>query len=370
MLNLRSFAALCIVTAAVTLAAVLVSEDSGAIPGSGRPLFPDLISQLNEIRIIEIKRGEAKVVAERNGAGWTLPDKSGYPADGDKIHKLLLGAAGLSRVEPKTSNPALYSELGLATAGGDDSGPITYALKSGAGETVAALMVGNSAPATGDPDLSEFYVRTPDESQIWLVEGKLPGGSAAIDWLKRKIIDIDRQRVREARVEHAGGEVVTIVRGANRDQEFGLKEAPPSQTVDGQWKLNDIGRLFSSLELEDVRPKENAPVSGNADYVVNVSTVDGLKVRMDVFKVDDKAFAVLEAALSEEKTDARTSAGGALESSQNLKTADDIRAEAAALNDSWQRWAYVIPGYKLDALARTRAELLKELKEKDGSDQG
>ncbi len=365
MLSFRSFSLLCIATLCVVIAAALISGDSDAIPGSGKPLFPELMSRLNEIEQVQIETSSQRFALNRSEGGWAAPAKSGYPADGDKIHKLLLGAAGLSRVEPKTSDPARYSRLGLEEPGAGDSPAKRYRLLSG-GSDLVSLVVGNSAPAKGDPDLSEFYVRLPEESRTWLVEGKLPGGDTLLDWLDRTVADIDRARVRGASVLHATGEVVTVTRESPGSDDFRLLKAPPSKTVDGQWKLNDIGRLFSSLQLEDVRPKSEAPVDAKPDYVVTVDTFDGLVVRMQVFRRDGQALGILRA-------EARPGAASAEVSPpdrESLRSADEVRNEADALNARWDPWVYVLPDFKLDALARTQSELLKDESAEKQPDQG
>ena len=365
MLSIRSFSLLCIATLCVVIAAALISGDSNAIPGSGKLLFPDLMSRLNEIDEVQIETSSQRCALKRGGGGWTAPAKSGYPADGDKIHKLLLGAAGLSRVEPKTSDPARYSRLGLEEPGAGDSPAKRYHLKGGGSELVS-LIVGNSAPAKGDPDSSEFYVRLPDESRAWLVEGKLPRGETLIDWLDRTVADIDRARVREASIVHASGDRVTVTRESSGNDDFRLLNAPPSKTVDGQWKLNDIGRLFSSLQLEDVRPKSEAPVDATPDYVVTMKTLDGLVVRMQVFRQDGQALGILRA-------EARPDASGGEISSQDresLRSADEVRNEADALNARWDAWVYVLPDFKLNALARTQSELLKDESDEKQPNQG
>lgn len=363
MLNLRSFALLCVVTLVVSIAAVLVSEDTDAIPGSGQPLFPDLMSRLNDIEIIQVESAKGRYLLKRSGKDWVAPDKHGYPANGDKVHKLLLGAAGLNRVEPKTSNPELYSKLGLAESGEESSRATTYSISSGSDSTLVSLMVGKSAPAKGDPDLSEFYVRLPDQPRVWLVEGKLPTGDSLGDWLQREIAGVDRARVRQVRVQHASGEVVTVLRESSTDDQFRLKDGAAGKSVDGQWKLNDIGRVFSSLDMEDVLPRREASIEGEPSLVVSMQTFDGLEIRMRVFGSGKDAMALLEAGIVSEK--AETAAQEQVAS----PSAGEVREEAASLNARWKDWAFVLPEYKVSALARTQSELLKESSDENTSGQ-
>lgn len=363
MLSLRSFLALFLITLCVVIAAVVMSGDSEAIPGSGKPLFPDLMPRLNDIAKIRLRGASEQFVLERRDGGWSSPEKSGYPADADKIHKLLIGAAGLERVEPKTADPARYAKLGL---GGKASRAVTYRFESDGEATVAELSVGDSAPSKGDPELSEFYVRVGDEPRVWLVEGKLPRGDTLVDWLERTVVGIDRARVRQMQVAHASGERVAVTRELGSSNEFQLVDAPPSKTVDGQWKLNDIGRLFSDLQLDDVRPKDKISTEGEPDYVVTMRTFDGLVVRMDVFKRDERALGLLKAEFEPPQEDAN----GAPQDKAPLLSAEEVHAEASRLNAKWDRWAYVLPGFKLDALARSHGELLKDIAEEKKPDQG
>ena len=66
------------------------------------------------------------------------------------------------------------------------------------------------------------------------------------------IIDIDRERVHRVVVEHPDGERVEVEKAAPEAIDFALRAMPEGAEVDGQWKLNDIGRALVKLELEDV----------------------------------------------------------------------------------------------------------------------
>ncbi|MDH3412906.1 MAG: DUF4340 domain-containing protein [Gammaproteobacteria bacterium] len=370
MLNIRSFTALCVVTLCVAIAAVVESEDSGAIPGSGKPLFPGLMPRLNEIEMIQLENATGRFVLKRTKTGWMVPDKFDYPADADKVHKLLLGAAGLTRVEPKTQNPALYSRLGLAAIGDEASKAMSYRLESSDESAIATLTVGNSAPAKGDPELSEFYVRVPDDPQIWLVEGKLPRGNTLIEWVARSVVGIDRRRVREAQVKHESGEIVSVIRESPLKDDFQLPNAPASKTVDAQWKLNDIGRLFSNLELEDVRPRDQAPLQGEPAFIVTMRTFDGLEIRMKVFGIGDEALGILEAEFLPARVATEAKIEAMADAKESLRSVEEVRAEVAALNARWDGWAYVLPAFKVDAMARTQSELSKDQTQEKKPDQG
>ena len=365
MMTLRSFVILCAVTVLVSIAAIAVDKDSNAIPGSGELLFPELLSDINEIEKIEGASAGERFTLRRGPGGWIAPDKSGYPANADKVHQLLIGAAGLERVEPKTKKAALYPKLGLEDLGRESSRAVSFTLEAAGDSTLASLIVGNSAPAKGDPDASAIYVRLPGDPQSWLVKGKLPKEGALLDWLDRKILDLERARSREVRVLHEDGEVVVVSKNSPADKDFSLADLPPGKQIDARWSINDIGRSLTDLDLEDVRPRDTLAADMRPEFTVTMRTFDGLVVVMDVFKEDKEALGLLKASFEA----VGRSPDGQIPGPENedgsksppgLLTPDEVRAEAAKLNARLSNWVYVLPGFKFDHLAKKPADLVKD----------
>jgi hypothetical protein len=348
----------------VCVAAIAVDEDSSAIPGSGELLFPELLSGINEIEKIEGASAGERFTLGRGPGGWIVPDRYGYPANADKVHKLLVGAAGLKRVEPKTKKEALYPRLGLEDVSVESSGAVSFSFEAADKSTPASFIVGNSAPAKGDPEASAIYVRMPGDPQSWLVEGKLPKDGTLLDWLDRKILDIERARSREVRVRHEDGEVVVVSKNTPAENDFSLADVPPGREIDAQWSVNDIGRLLTDLELEDVRPRDALAAGAPSVFTVTMRTFDGLTVAMDVFKDDKQALALLKASFVADGQSPGVQIAGSVseDGSKNpprLLTAEEVRAEAAKLNARWRDWVYVLPDFKFDHLAKKQADLLK-----------
>jgi len=365
MMTPRSFTILCAVTVLVSIAAIAVDEDSSAIPGSGELLFPKLLSDINEIEKIEGASAGERFTLTRGSGGWIVPGRSGYPANADKVHKLLVGAAGLKRVEPKTKKEALYSKLGLEDLSSESSRAVSFTFEAAGDSTLASLIVGNSAPAKGDPDASAIYVRLPGDPQSWLVKGKLPKDGALLDWLDRKVLDLERARSREVRVRHEDGEVVVVSKNSPADKDFSLADVPPGKEIDAQWSINDIGRSLTDFDLEDVRPRDAFAADTRPAFTVTMRTFDGLAVVMDVFKDDKEVLGLLKASFEplhqspggqpagpEDADGSKTPPG--------LLTPEQVRAEAAKLNARLSNWVYVLPDFKFDHLAKKPADLLKD----------
>jgi hypothetical protein len=361
----RSFTILCAVTVLVSVAAISVDEDSSAIPGNGELLFPELLSGINEIEKIEGASAGERFTLKRGPGGWIVPDKFGYPANADKVHKLLVGAAGLKRVEPKTKKETLYPKLGLEDLSIESSRAVSFTFEAADESTPASLIVGNSAPAKGDPEASAIYVRLPGDPQSWLVEGKLPKDGTLLDWLDRKILDIERARSREVRVRHEDGEVVVVSKNTPAENDFTLADVPPGREIDAQWSVNDIGRSLTDLDLEDVRPRDALATNVPSVFTVTMRTFDGLTVAMDVYEDDKQALALLKASFAAgDQSPGGQVAGPTSEDGSKtpprLLTAEEVRAEASKLNARWSDWVYVLPDFKFDHLVKKQTDLLKD----------
>jgi hypothetical protein len=365
MMTPRSFTILCAVTVLVSVAAIAVNEDSSVIPGSGDLLFPGLLSDINEVEKIKGSSADEQFTLTRGPEGWIVPDRFGYPANADKVHKLLVGAAGLKRVEPKTKKAALYPKLGLEDVSYESSRAVSFSFEAADDSTLASLIVGNSAPAKGDPEASAIYVRLPGDPQSWLVEGKLPKDGTLLDWLDRKVLDIGRKRSREVRVRHEDGEVVVVSKNTPADKDFSLADVPSGKEIDAQWSVNDIGRALADLDLRDVRPRGAIAADVRPVLSVTMRTFDGLRVVMDVFKDDKESLGVLKASFEavDQSPVGQISDPASADGSKappRLLAPEEVRAEAAKLNARWRNWVYVLPDFKFDHLAKKQADLVKD----------
>ena len=226
MKNLRNFILLALAAAAAVYGTVALKPSPKTVPQSGELVFPGLLEKLNDTASIDgASGGETYKLAVSDGQ-WVLPDKDSYRADSQSVRQLLLGVASLERVEPKTSNPALYEKLGLVDPSDAGSDARAFTVSDGSGAKLAELIIGDSKPSRGDPQLTEFYVRFPGDDQSWLVQGKLPSAKSAPDWIDKTILDIPAVRVRSVSVAHPDGETVTVSKADAADQTFTLEDVP------------------------------------------------------------------------------------------------------------------------------------------------
>ena len=268
-----------LVLGVVTLVAVgavlfLEREPDTAQPG-GKIVFPELLERVNSVERVRVTGSEGTFSLARDGGAWVVEEKERYRADPDRVHKLLVGAAGMKRLEPKTSDPDRYPKLWLEDPTGEDARSVGLALEDASGATLADWVLGDRRPSKSDAGRTELYIRVADDPQAWLVEGSVPGGDKVIDWLDRVVARIDRERLRAAEVSHADGAVVAVAKEAPADRDFVLRDVPEGRELDSQYRINDIGRFLEDLRFEDVAPESSLDFAGSADKRMEVTTFDG-----------------------------------------------------------------------------------------------
>ena len=364
MASARTVLVLAAITLAVVIGAVLLTTGSGGgtIPGRGTLLFPELLERVDEVRGIRALSGGETFNLTHDGTAWGLTERDGYRVAADRVHKLVVGAAGLVRIEPKTSNPDRYERIGLGDPARAGSGSIRFTLLDEEGEALADFVVGNREPSRIDLSLEEFYLRRPEDPQSWLVEGRLSVSRDPIQWLDREILDIDATRVRAVEVRQAGGGLLEVSKGRPEDMDFRLDNMPPGHEIAEQWRVNDVGRGLAQLRLEEVRRAAGEP-PGDPDFTAILTTFDGLRVRLSAHREGGASHARLEAAFDETARDPRFGpAGGEAEGVEGvagLLAATEVEEEAHRLDASWQGWEYRLAEFKRSYFTTPVEELVK-----------
>ena len=359
MLKAKHFFALVAVAAALVVAAAYSLKERGPALRTGELVYPELLNKISDVVEVQVMSAGKGFTLKHGGGGvWVAPERMNYVLDANKVHQLLVGAAGLTRIEPKTSNPELYAQLGVEAPSDEKAASVGYTLRNEGGDVLADLIVGESRPGKGDPSASEYYIRENGVAESWLVQGTLPSGVDALpQWLNRTIANIAGDRIRLVTLTHPDGVQVTVRRSRPDASDFELDDLPEGKQVKDVWRLNDMGRVLVDLELEDVKAATSAVASfDERTRRVEMQTFDGLVVHMDVVSESEQQHLVrLQASF-----DAQQAAAGAKLEGVKLRPAEEVRQEAQTLNERWKSWVYEIPRYKSDYVNRRMADFLPE----------
>jgi hypothetical protein len=287
----------------------------------GRLAFPDLARRLPEAERVELIHGGKTLAIVRKDNAWLLPDHASYPVQPDKLHELLAGLTELRLAEPRTSDPAQYSRLGVEDPNDPASGATLLRVADGTGAPLAELIIGHAQTRREGP--GTIFVRRPSEAQSWLAEGKLSAASDPMQWINPEVLNIDAPKIASATVTR-DGKALSFVR---KDGKFQLSE-PPADTKLDEDKLEGVARALENVTLQDVRASGEQPGARQGES--RFTTSDGMTITADISKDGEALWAHFSAQGEGSSKDA-----------------------ADALNAKLSPWTFQIGSWKEPALVPT-----------------
>ncbi len=375
-MNARSLRVLLALTAVVVVLAVLFqSNREGKVqPKTDRSkLFPELLSSINDVATVHVKKSGSECTLKRTGESWGLAEKDSYSADLEPIRRALIGIAEMTRVEAKTSDATRYATLGVQDPDAEGSTSTLVTLSDASGKELAKLIVGKAHTGkTGMP--GQLYVRKAGDAQSWLVKSDLQVPEACSDWLAKKILEVKRDRIRAVEVTHPDGEIVRVERATPETTDFTLANIPAGRELKYATVAGSMSSTLEWLNLEDVARIDTVDFTSNVGATSRFSTFDGLVVTVTLKDQGEKTYARFVASYEpppappEEKPAEAAAEGESseptpakpAESAAAKKTPEEVQAEVAELNARLSQWAYAIPSYNKTTFAKRMAELLKD----------
>jgi hypothetical protein len=340
--------------AAVGGAVFIVTKQNAATQEAqlGQRLFPELAARADDIQTVIIARKEGTFRIARDGERWLVTDKSKYPASPDAIRRLVLGLSELRAMEAKTTQAAVYPELGVENIDAADAKSVQVTLQDVGGRAVLAVLVGKNRYGRGGSGGDGVYVRKVGDNQAWLAQGRVSVDREVAGWLDKRIADVARERVRTVTLK-ADQQTLTVLRVKADDKDFTVKDVPADRKAKAAYDINAVGGAFESLDLDDVRPAAEVGFSATSPTTEAV-TFDGLRLTATFAEKDGAIWARFGAKAEPPAQPVKT------DGDSKLKSADDVKKEADAINAKVGGWAYKLPAYKAEALRRKMEDLLEQ----------
>lgn len=326
-MNPRSFYKLFAATAVALITAVCVwvwTPDHSVGEFFGEPLFPGLIDKLNGVEVVSIEHAGTTKTFMRDGAGgWMLTEADGYPADRDRIRNMLLGLAGLEKAEPKTALPEFYPDLQVEDSTDKNAKSYQVSLMDAEGNAVAALLVGKHNDSLFKNGQG-YFVRPPDDARSWLVRGDIDVTGDLRSWLNTRLLPLPVGRIAS----------ITFVNGGKTREAVYKRSSPdaPLQAVflsDGHFIIdpNFVKRMEEALGAFDFDDVAVRPADLNTKTPFSsamIETFDGLNVYLFLYLNDSRPFAAVAFSAAQD-------------------AAQDVKKEAADLENRHNRWLYQMP---------------------------
>jgi hypothetical protein len=319
---------------AIVLAAVLVLRRAPEAEGSllAGPLVPGLAEHVNDVEQIRmVKAGDTPYLTlDRGEHGWTIAERDGYPADPAKVRLALINLGESRVLEPKTSNPERYAQLGVQDL--DQPGATGTRVELSGGGVDAKLIIGNR-PAQGGEGT---YVRRVGEAASVLATGNLVPDPEIGPWLQREILDIPSSAISKIEIVVGDGAPLRVSKQTPDDANFQVQDVPRGREVQSDVVANGLGSMLSGLTLDDVARDRDDAAGDNEVHRAVYQLFDGRIVTLEGWQEADspegnpgKAFARVSVALDEAIAREKIAADIARERSAAVETdADEGAADA------------------------------------------
>lgn len=401
----KSLAILAGVAGVIAVGAYLVATSrSGGVSseatGGGALVFPDLAGKGDSVTAISVRTGGQETLVHKLDKGaWGISSRDDYPADVEKIRKIVQDLAQAKIAEAKTSKPELYERLGVQDADAKDSKSTLLTLKAG-DAPVASIIIGNTPATRGDNPMAAplpgVFARKAGDAQAVLLDKAIELPTGAAGWMKTDVLSLDGQRVNSAVFKQSaepGGEskdgqppsgpkpeeMFTLVKDRPSDPGFSVASMPAGRTLRTPTAPAPIATVLSYVTIDDAAAAK--VVDGLTPVSVGTfKTFDGLVVESKLFVKDSKNWLTLAASYEappmpevpaeatkdeskkeegkpdEGKKDEIKPADPKVEAEKKYKeTAEKVQKEVADLNARLKPWAFQIPDFKAKQI-RTRLE--------------
>lgn len=340
----KAFVVLSILTVIALGAAVLgPSRTQGpqVQAGAGDKVFPNLIEKANDVATVEIEHAKGKITLINGDKGWTMKERNGYPARKVRVQREILGLAELSRWEPKTRLKEKFAKLELQDLGAKEAKSKRIKVFDSGGNQLADLIVGKRRANLAGTTTGGVYVRKPGDDQTWLAAGTTDISKERMNWLERKIVNIEFFRVKDLSIRHPDGETIKISKPTPKAEDFTLADIPPGKKLSSKSGPNDIGRSLVDLQLDDVQ-KDQTPFDAAATITADVTTFDGLSLKVFLTKRNHEQWLKIEAAGTE----------------------GEGAKKAKAITERTKGWVYKISSYSASSLTKRLKDLVEDAKPK------
>lgn len=364
----HTVAIIAFVAAALALAAYLTTSRSGpAAPdptAASGPALPTLAAKINDAAEVVVRRPSGSFTFRRAGDGWGLTEKAGYPVNFENVRALIISLADLKLVEAKTTNPALYSRIGVQDIAAGEGGTeesaaesqhVQVEVRDSAGGVLGSVILGTQKWGP----TPEVFIRRAGEAQSWLARGRVDVPSDQMSWVDKSAINIPRDRIQRSTIADAAGAAITVSRISRQIPTFIVENIPDGRELTAPSAGDQIGNLLSYLSFDDVAPVESIDFSSTPAHTATVHTFDGLIVIIRTALAAETTWARIEVAYQAPPAPAENTDGQPSE--PDAASMDAAKLEAEQLRSRLAPWAFKLQDHKLRVLQTTWDSLLKPL---------
>lgn len=320
-------------------------------------LYPDLLSNINEVAKLEITSKEQHTVLSQENNRWVIDNRGGYPALFEEVKRTLVNVANLKIREGKTSKPELYSKLHVEDLEQPDAQSTRLTLRDATGDLLADVLIGKEPTSAASRDLASLYVRPVGQDQALLVDGELEVSADPSDWLNSQLLNVEASRLATLRITHPDGEQLIINKSDPLAADYDLIDVPEDKEIKSKSLLNSQMTILEDLRFDDVLPAAGQDFPAATAIQSRFEAFDGLVVEIETAETEAGLLSRFnfnfDAGLENEGAPSAES-GDATE-----EKPESVADEVAELNQRVSGWLYKLPEFQVKKLIRRLDDLVK-----------
>jgi hypothetical protein len=361
-MNNKSILILTALTLVIIVAATFSSRSRAPQTVIETPLLnPELKTRVNDVAQIILESNEESVHITREGNNWMVMQADNYPAQFDKVKKLVLDTADMTILAEKTSNPDLYSELGVEDITDENADSTLLSLLDNSGNKLASVIMGDRR------GMDSVYVRNAGQDRSYQVKGQPEVSADPKDWIVKELLSVDNERIMEVTIEHADDDTVVLNREQG-DDNFTLQTVPDGRKARSEYFTNQPGTFLNDLSIQNAKSQANFTFPED-QVVTTIKTYDGIVATIHSAKIDNINHASMSFSIDETIVQAAESQERGIVIGEDENAPRDVRAEVENLNEKVANWVFIIPQSKYLLLSKRVEELTDVLEEDTGDTQ-
>ncbi len=243
----------------------------------GQEFYPDFIdpTQATSLLVRTVDKDSARAIefsVRRNENGqWVIPSHHNYPADAEeRLAKTAASVIGIKRGALVTRWASDHSRYGVVDPSRDTldveelEGVGTRLVLRGKDDSVLFdLIIGKKVEGEGDEN--QFYVRHPDEDEVYIATLDIDLSTRFSDWIDTDLLAIDSfdtrlLEIRDYEFDELKGtltqaEISRLTRDSS-SSDWKLSGLDETKFEVDQQKVRDTVNTLANLEIVGVRPKQ------------------------------------------------------------------------------------------------------------------
>lgn len=362
----------------IVITVVILNKDSRewaeSKSGGKALLVKDL--DVNKVKKIEIKDGKKSASVTKIGDTWVVSDRSGYPADFQKVGEFIIKISKLTVAQNVKVGKSQFDRLELL-APGEKNGGKEITLSDESGKALCSLIVGkthkassssssnNNNPMMMGGSSGKYVLVSGSESPVLISDMMYDADSDPSDWLNKDFIKIENV---SSIVRKSKDKVIWELTKPKKNGDFeliGLKEDEELEKSN----INSVTSAFDYLSIEDIKSKkgDEGDIFAKSDNYT-FSTYDGFKYNVKVASIDGKGYLTFKvsADIKEKRVPAKDE-----KKKDKAKLDKDFADKVQKLKDKLEKeteltsWVFQISNNKVENLTKKREDLFKKKEKKE-----